>query len=199
MVCSAEQVFPEDEQKNNSSPVATPEDERLTRGTTSIQYAETHTLIQARSCLIAITDASGDAYLADAVQHAALGRNSEVLRCRLSPCPARCEGRMIRTGSRSLHLPKIYYSVFLLSSIFLRGTVRGRNRARRGGSGLWGIREPHAPAPPGSVPPYVRLFETCLTGRIPAGLRPEARFRSSGRNCICLPTAVTSLLPCFCG
>ncbi len=124
IVCSAEQVFPEDEQKNNSSPVATPEDERLTRGTTSIQYTKTYTLIQAHLCLIAITDASGDAYLADAVQHAALGRNSEVLRCRLSPCPARCEGRMIRTGSRSLHLTNIYTTRFGLSRIIFRESCK---------------------------------------------------------------------------
>ena len=30
-----------------------------------------------------------------AVQHAALGRNSEGLRCRLTPNPARCEGKLI--------------------------------------------------------------------------------------------------------
>ena len=126
--------------KKISSSSATPEDERLTRGTTSIQYAE-NAYPHSGTCSypIAITDASGDAYLAGAVQHAALGRNSEVLRCRLSPCPARCEGRMVRTGSRSLHLPKLYYSDFRLSSIFFRESgERGRGEARRRRSGVWG-------------------------------------------------------------
>ncbi len=127
--------------KKISSSSATPEDERLTRGTTSIQYAE-NAYPHSGTCSypIAITDASGDAYLAGAVQHAALGRNSEVLRCRLSPCPARCEGRMVRTGSRSLHLSKLYYSDFRLSSIFFFVRVVSAGGARPEGAGA-GCRE----------------------------------------------------------
>ena len=71
------------------------EDERITRGTTSIQHARKHTLIRVQIILYRDNGRTRRCLLSEAVQHAALGRNSEGLRCRLTPYPARCEGKLI--------------------------------------------------------------------------------------------------------
>ena len=102
--------------KNKARPPLT-EDERITRGTTSIQYAR-HTLIQTHSCPIAITDAAGDAYLAKLFNTLLSGGIRKVFGAGSHHARLAVREYGFRTGSRSLHLRRIYPNQGALSRTF---------------------------------------------------------------------------------